>query len=241
MLRCGLFALVSDEPENCRPLARSSYIPLYAANLVLNNVSTLVVGGGEVALRKTRSLLESQARVTVVAPEFHAAFGALKRAKNLRLVRRKFRTTDLNGARLVFAATHDPELNVRIARVANAKGLLVNVAAPPDAGNFQVPASIRRGRLSIAISTGGASAALARSLREEIEKKIGDEWSDLAGLLEQRRSKLLESMDDAGARHNLLIELGSAKWAKRVKQRGAKNAGREMDVLIRASQKRARR
>jgi precorrin-2 dehydrogenase/sirohydrochlorin ferrochelatase len=232
---------VADEPENCRPLARSSYIPLYAANLVLKDVGALVVGGGEVALRKTRSLLESQARVTVVAPEFHAAFGALMRAKNLRLVRRVFQAKDLKGARLVFAATHDTDLNARIARLAHAKGLLVNAAAPPEAGNFHVPASIRRGRLSIAISTGGASAALARSLREEIEKKIGGEWSELAGLLEQRRSKLLESMDDAGARHDLLRELGSAKWARRVKQRGAKSAGREMDKLILASQKRVRR
>jgi len=224
-------------PENRRPLARSSNIPLYAANLVLNGVRALVIGGGEVALRKTRSLLESRARVTVISPEFHAAFGGLKRANGLQLVRRAFKPADLKHARLVFAATHDPVLNSRIARAAIKKGLLVNVAAPPEAGNFHVPASIHRGRLSIAISTGGASAAVARSLREEIEKTVGDEWGDLASLLDERRATLLAEMNDAEARHGLLCELGSAKWARRVKERGAKHAAREMDEVIRAATK----
>ena len=223
--------------EKRRPLARSSNIPLYAANLVLNGVEALVVGGGEVALRKTRSLLEARARVTAVAPEFHAAFGGLKRAKGLRLVRREFKPADLKRARFVFAATHNPALNARIARAAIKKGLLVNVAAPPEAGNFHVPASIHRGRLSIAISTGGASAALARSLREQIEKTVGDEWGELAGILDERRTKLLSDMNDTVARHELLCELGSAKWARRVKARGVKNTAREMDAVIRAAKK----
>lgn len=242
--RCGSLC----DSENCRLLARSSNIPLYAANLVLKGAGALVVGGGEVAFRKTCTLLNAQARVTVVAPEFHATFGALKRAKGLRLLRRAFRAADLGHARLVFAATHDPALNARIARASIKKGLLVNVAAPPEAGNFHVPASIHRGRLSIAISTAGASAALARALRARIEKIVGEEWGELAGLLEQRREKLLSTIRDSAARHELLCELGSAKWAQRIKRRGAKRAAREIDALIRASRgngakarKRARR
>ena len=232
-------------------MARSSHTPLYPANLALKGVGALVVGGGEVALRKTRSLLEAEARVIVIAPEFHAAFSALKRAKGLRLIRRVFKPADMSRARLVFAATHDSALNSRIARAAIKKGLLVNVAAPPEAGNFHVPASIHRGRLSIAISTGGASAALARSLREQIERTVGDEWGELAGLLDERRATLLAKISDTVARHELLCELGSAKWARRIKARGVKNTAREMDAVIRAAknkqagmaapQKRARR
>ena len=210
---------------------------LYAANLVLANVRALVIGGGEVALRKTRSLLDARADVTVVAPEFHASFAPLRKAGKLRLRRRAFRAADLRSARVVFAATHDPALNARIAKAAQKKGLLVNVAAPPEAGNFQVPASIRRGRVSIAVSTGGTSAALARALREHIEKSVGAEWEALAGLLEARRARLLKKMSDAGARHGLLCELGSARWARLIKQRGAKAAARKMDARIAAALK----
>jgi len=197
-------------------------------------VPVLVVGGGEVAIRKVRTLLEAGAAVTVVAPHFHEELAAL-RAKSLRRVARAFKSADLKNKHMVFAATDNPALNTEIAARCRKARVLVNVATPPDAGNFHVPATIRRGPLTIAISTGGASAALARSLREHLETQLGDEWSILAGLLEARRKNILRLVKDPETRRELLSELGSARWARRIRQNGETAAAREMDALINRS------
>src|SRR5207249_385915 len=121
--------------------------------LDLRGVRALVVGGGEVAFRKAATLLECGADVTAVAVEFRPEFAEL--AGKLKLLERRFADTDLNGARLIFAATDDAGLNSKIAAAAKKAGVFVNVAAPPEAGDMQVPATVRRGRFSLAVSTGG--------------------------------------------------------------------------------------
>lgn len=198
----------------------------------------LVVGGGEVAVRKVAVLIEAGADVTVVSPSLHAELEGLRRnagrnsAGRLRLARRAFVAGDVKKHRLVFAATHDEALNTRIAKAARKNGVFVNVAAPGDAGSFHVPATVRRGKLSIAISTGGASAALARTLRERVERVIGPEWGQLAALLEARRARVLDTVSDAQRRHRLLIKLGAPRWAAMIRKRGAKRVAAEMDTMI---------
>jgi precorrin-2 dehydrogenase / sirohydrochlorin ferrochelatase len=221
---------------DCR-LASFGNTQLYAANLNLRGVPVLVVGGGEVALRKVTVLLEAGAQVTVVSPEFHPELSGLKRSRpkgsgQLTLARRKFAAGDVKKNRLVFAATHDEALNTRIAEASGKQGVFVNVAAPGDAGSFQVPATVRRGKLSIAISTGGASAALARTVRERVEKVVGPEWGELAGLLEARRSPVLEKIQDPQLRNSLLKKLGMPRWAAMIKKHGSRKVAAEMDSLI---------
>lgn len=151
-------------------LRRSAFAVYYSAQLALCGTPVLIVGGGDVAVRKAGSLLDAGAYVTVVSPHFHAGFRDLPR-RNLKLLRRAYRSSDLKGARLVFAATHVETLNSSIATAAKARGQWVNVAAPPDAGDFLVPSQFRRGPITVSISTGGASAALARAMRERLEKR----------------------------------------------------------------------
>ena len=175
----------------------------YPASLDLRGQPVLVVGGGAVAARKVAALLGAQARVTVVAPEYDAAFktfGLAARAR-LKLVKRPFRVSDLLGQRLAFAATGDLALNARLAAAAKRRGIWVNVAAPGEAGDFQVAAALWRGPLCVAVSTGGASAALARTLRERLEQAVGPEWGQLATLLEARRARILAQVAEPGARH----------------------------------------
>jgi precorrin-2 dehydrogenase/sirohydrochlorin ferrochelatase len=207
----------------------------YPAQLEVRGLPVLIVGGGEVAVRKAGSLLEAGAQLTVVSPQFHAGFRELARGtakRNLKLLKRKYRIGDLKGQRLVFAATDVEPLNSKIAIAAKARGQWVNVAAPPDAGDFLVPSHFRRGPVMVSISTGGASASLARAMRERLEKALGEEWGLVAELLEQRRKSVHARVSDPVVRRALLLKLGSAKLVALAKKSGRATVAREMDRLI---------
>jgi siroheme synthase-like protein len=128
----------------------------------------VVVGAGKVALRKARGLVESGARVTVVAPAWLSEFETMP----VRLVGRRFRASDLNGAVLAFAATDDREVNRRVGEEAARRGIPANVADAPGECSFLVPARVRRGSLQIAVSTGGESPKLAAELRRRLEEVL---------------------------------------------------------------------
>lgn len=150
----------------------------------------VVVGAGAVGQRKAQSLLSAGAKVTVVAPEATARVELLSVEGKLQWLAEAYQPSHLDGARLVFAATDDPELNQRVAADARARGALVNVAEPPEAGDFAVPATLRRGEICIAVSTGGASPSLAKKLREQIESVVGEEYAALVELLGEMRMTL---------------------------------------------------
>jgi precorrin-2 dehydrogenase/sirohydrochlorin ferrochelatase len=140
------------------------YYPLF---LELTGQSAVVVGGGKVATRKIRSLVAAGARVTVISPD---ATAAIRRMKNVHWLRRRYRDGDLRGGCVVVAATDDLDVNRQVCAAAKRRRLLVNCAAPPEAGNFIVPSVIRHGPVTIAISTGGVSPALAKATRKKLEK-----------------------------------------------------------------------
>jgi len=214
---------------------RSSHCPLYPVFLELSGSPVLVVGGGEVALRKVGTLLECGAMVTVIAPEIHADLARLlkQHRKNARSLRRHFRASDLSGRwRMVFAATQQAEVNTKIAAACRKKGLWVNVVSPPDAGDVQIPSALRQGRFCVAFSTGGSSAALARTVREHFEKRVGPEWGVLSEILSARREKIQKGIADPGARSELLQNLGGMRWVRTVKLRGRKRAEQLIDREI---------
>src|SRR5438874_1778652 len=138
----------------------------YPVFLDLQDRPVLVVGAGKVALRKTKGLLDAGARVTVVAPEALPDFDGLP----LRLVRRRFRPSDLNGAILVFAATNDRRVNHRIRLAARSRGIPANIADSAAECDFIVPARVQRGDVQIAISTGGKSPRISAELRQKLEE-----------------------------------------------------------------------
>ncbi|MGI8859959.1 MAG: precorrin-2 dehydrogenase/sirohydrochlorin ferrochelatase family protein, partial [Rubrobacteraceae bacterium] len=142
---------------------------LYPVFMALEGLRCVVVGGGEVANRKARKLLQARADVVVISsevkPELESVAGEV--------LRRRFEEGDLEGAYLAFAATDAREANAAVAREANARGIPVNVADRPSEGTFAVPSVLRRGRMQVAVSTGGASPARARSIRGELEGVFG--------------------------------------------------------------------
>lgn len=151
----------------------------------------LVVGGGAVGERKVQDLLQAGARVTVVSPEVTPALAALAAQGAIRHLKADFQEEQVKGMALVIGATDDLEVNARVSAAAQARGLMVNIVDQPHLCTFIVPAQVRRGDLSLAISTGGASPALARKLREELEQHFGPEYGPYLTLLQTLRTRLL--------------------------------------------------
>ncbi|MBI4796528.1 MAG: bifunctional precorrin-2 dehydrogenase/sirohydrochlorin ferrochelatase [Deltaproteobacteria bacterium] len=151
----------------------------------------LVVGGGGVGERKVLDLLEAGARVTVVSPALTPTLAALAAKGEIRHLQGDFQEEQVAGMALVIGATDDPEVNARVSAAAQTRGIWVNIVDQPDLCTFIVPAQVRRGELTLAISTGGASPALARKLREELESHFGPEYGPYLALLQAVRTRLL--------------------------------------------------
>lgn len=181
----------------------------YTISLDLFQKDCLVVGGGQVAERKVRSLLECGARVKVISPEITPGMGKLA-AEGLILYREGFyQDSDLNGVFLVIGATDREEVNRRIADDCAARNLVVNIVDDPGKGNFFVPAVVRRGALTIAVSTEGKSPMLARKIREELERAYGPQFSEFLELLGQLRERVINNETNEQKKRNLLEELVS--------------------------------
>ena len=164
----------------------------YPASLNINGRKCLVVGGGQIALRKVLSLLEHGAVVEVISPTLCPELEDMARKNEVRAVTREYRPDDLNGVFIAIIATNDSKINRKIANEARKKLVLVNVVDDADYCDFIAPSYIRRGFISIAISTSGKSPALARKLRTRLEKEFGEEYSRLACLLSDVRSEILK-------------------------------------------------
>lgn len=163
----------------------------YPVNLDIKDRQCLVVGGGAVASRKAQTLIDCEAIVTVVSPEFSEALKNLEQSSDITMIQRPYQTSDLDDKFLVIGATNDENLNRRVNADAEQRNMLCNIADVPDICNFILPAIIRRGDLCIAISTSGKSPAFAKKLRKDLEKTFGDEYAQLLTLMGEIRKKLL--------------------------------------------------
>ncbi len=159
----------------------------YMACLKLRDRPALVIGGGEIGQEKIEGLLAAGARVTVVAPRVSDDVATLAREEAITWHRREFLDTDLDGQLIAIAATDDTDLNVRIWELAEGRAMLVNVVDVPPLCNFILPAVVRQGPIAVAISTAGASPALAKRMKREIAELMGEEYGRLAEILNEQR------------------------------------------------------
>jgi siroheme synthase-like protein len=155
----------------------------YMACLDLDGRPALVVGGGSVGLEKAKGLLECGAVVTVVAPQIEPELQRLP----VRWRRKRYDAADLDGQLLVIAATSTPSVNRRVFADAEARSLLCNVVDVPDLCSFILPAVFRRDPIALAVSTGGASPALAKRLRDDLGAQIDERHVALAHHLRDLR------------------------------------------------------
>jgi len=165
-------------------------ITYYPVFLNVNGKKCVVVGGGQVALRKVRVLLEHGADVEVIGPGLCPALVRLAESGEIHALTREYQEGDLKNAFVTIAATDNSDINQRVVMEARRSAVLVNVV--DDAGNsdFIVPSYLRRGDVTIAVSTGGKSPALARKIRSRLEKELGDEYALLACLIGEARDEV---------------------------------------------------
>lgn len=185
-------------------VGHSRRMPTLPVFLELKGCPCLVVGGGPVAFRKARALAACGARVKVVSPSVTAGFRRLVRRGRLEWRARPFRCGDLKGMRLVVAAAGNEAVNEQAAREARARGIWINVVDRPRLCSFVFPAVVRRGGLVVAVSTGGASPALARWIRRDLERRYGLQFQALVAKASRLRPRVQRAVPDAARRKRLL-------------------------------------
>jgi precorrin-2 dehydrogenase/sirohydrochlorin ferrochelatase len=183
------------------------YIPIF---LDVTGRQCVVVGGGEVAARKVESLLEADARVTVVSPTLSPAMEAIVARGQVTRLARNYQRGDIRECVLVYAATDDPKLHRELAAEARALGIPVNVVDVPELCTFIAPAVVKRGALQIAISTGGAAPAFAARLRRNLEGQFGNEYARTLEVLRAARRRVHASEMDPAVRMRRLKDLANS-------------------------------
>ena len=182
----------------------------YPLCLDIRGKRCLVVGGGKVALRKALDLLEAGAKVKAVAPKFAGAF---RKTRGIELCRKAYDSSDLRDCALAIAATNSKEVNRRVCADARREGILVNVVDTPEMCDFIVPATLRRGEMTISVSTGNASPSLARKIRRELEKRYPAKYAAYVRLLGEIRRTVKEKFP-AHRRRQIMEQIVNGRaWA----------------------------
>lgn len=185
---------------------------MFPISLNLRDKLAVVVGGGAVGLRKLSAVLESGARARLVDPRLLALPpGATHIAE-------EYRADHLDGAALAFACA-TPDVNTRVVADCRARGVWVNSASSPDEGDFALPAVVRRGAFTLAVSTGGASPALARRVRERLEAEYDAAFAEWVRVLAEVRAEVLAAFGEP--RRALLDSFAGWEWLARLRAEGA--------------------
>ena len=169
---------------------REQASPYYPIFLNIKGRKCVVVGGGQVALRKVNALIKHGANVEVISAAPCQELGELADMGEVHILSRDYAQGDLVGAIIAIAATDNGKTNEEVAREAKGRGTLINVVDDPHSSDFIVPSYLSRGDVTIAVSTGGRSPALARKIRANLEKGFGTEYAPLALLVSEVRSEL---------------------------------------------------
>ncbi len=161
--------------------------PFYIACLKLTGRRCVVVGGGAIGLEKVEGLLACEGRVVLISPRAVPELEELAAEGSIEWIRREYETSDLEATFIAIAATEDTDVNIRVYEDAERRAMLVNIVDVPPLCNFILPAIVRTGPLAIAISTAGASPALAKRMKAQVSELFGDEYARLAVLLNDAR------------------------------------------------------
>jgi precorrin-2 dehydrogenase/sirohydrochlorin ferrochelatase len=209
------------------PASRITYHDYYYPTFLnLQSKKVVVVGGGKVAERKILALLKTGANITIISPEITKRIAREKIRGNLKHIPRQYRKGDVRKTFLVIAATDSDEINKKISEEAPC---LVNVVDTPSFCNFIVPSVLKRGPLTIAVSTGGISPALSKSIRQELEKLYGPEFSEYLGLVERIREKAKKEIQDTKKRSEFLKSLASGEMMKTLREKGHREVAKRIE------------
>jgi precorrin-2 dehydrogenase/sirohydrochlorin ferrochelatase len=185
--------------------------PYYPIFLDIEGRAALIIGGGNVCARKAETMMSYGARVTVVSPEFTEEIEGWARAGSLEIRRKRYDEGDLDGANIVIASTDDQSVNEQIAADCRRRRIPVNVVDVTPLCEFIVPAIVDKGSITIAVSTGGKSPAIARTLKEDLQHLVGPEYTeinDVLGTLRESAKRVLPTDVDRKRFFDAIIALG---------------------------------
>jgi precorrin-2 dehydrogenase/sirohydrochlorin ferrochelatase len=207
------------------------YYPVF---LDLRSRTCVVVGGGEVAERKSIALFDAGADLVIVSPVLTPALRDLADKGKVLHRKKKFDDNDVSGVFLAVAATDDAAVNESVARACRKAGVLVNVATSPDAGTFIVPSVVERGDLLIAVSTCGDSPALARKVRQDLERTYGAEYGVFLEKMALLRRRLLADVEDESVRRKVFEAVVDSDVLSLLKAGGVHEADRRITEIVRS-------
>jgi precorrin-2 dehydrogenase/sirohydrochlorin ferrochelatase len=210
--------------------SEAAYFPIWVN---LNNKSCVVVGGGQVAERRIASLLAANAQVIVVSPEVTPTIAEWIAEGRLDGLKKYYASGDCLGMFLIIAATNSAEVNAQVYCDALEQGQLINRVDSPERSNFIVPAVVRRGKLAIAVSTSGASPALAAQIRQKLEQEYGWEYEIYLDFLAELRWLAQERIVDPVERRTVLKKALQLNLLKAIRD-GAFQKERWIELLFSA-------
>lgn len=205
------------------------YYPVF---LDLQGKPVVVVGGGKVAERKALTLLICGARITVVSPALTKKLFHLVQAGAIRHRNRRWRPSDLQEAFLVIAATNDRKNNAKIAGRVDTRFRLINTVDDPARCNVIAPSVIARGDLIIAVSTSGRSPALARRIRQELERSFGNEYAGFLKILREVREQVQSRVPSIVRRRRILQGLAASDLLTLLRQGKTDRAKRRIQEIV---------
>jgi precorrin-2 dehydrogenase / sirohydrochlorin ferrochelatase len=186
-----------------------SFCPLHVD---LKDRQCFVIGGGTVAERKVKVMLSYRAQVTVVSPSLSSVLENMLNAGEFTYIADSYRPAYLKDKFIVICATDDPALNRAAAAECRSRGILVNTVSEPENCSFFLPALLKKGLLTVAVSTAGSSPALARRVRDELSAFLSPEYEAYTEYLNKIRPQVLARVKDAGQRKALLKYLADAEF-----------------------------
>ncbi|WP_157935377.1 precorrin-2 dehydrogenase/sirohydrochlorin ferrochelatase family protein [Kyrpidia spormannii] len=204
----------------------------YLLALDLRGLPVLVVGGGAVGARKTEGLIQCGARVTVVSPKLAPQLERRVREGAVRWEPREYHVGEAGAYRLVFAAAGNPEVNRRVAEDARASGVWINVADRPELGNLRVPASFRRGPLTVAVSTAGGSPWLAQAFRKLLEEVIDPAYGPFVEQMVEARQRLRAAGVGVSERREAFAEIWRSQALDRWRSGDAPGAKAVVEAIL---------
>jgi precorrin-2 dehydrogenase/sirohydrochlorin ferrochelatase len=190
-----------------------------ALNISMQGKRAVIIGGGSVALRKLRTLQTAGAAVTIIAMTLCPEIENLKESGVCNVRRGRYSAADLNSAFMAVAATDDPEVNNQVCADARERGILISVADNPTAGDCTFPATLQRGDLEIAVSTGGRCPTFAVDVRDAIAEHIGREYGTILQQLAKEREKLLTNGSASTYNTQVLRSLGRCMLAELIERK----------------------
>jgi len=182
----------------------NTYYPVY---IQLRDQACVVIGGGKIAEGKVEGLLAAEAKITVISPDLTQRLQELVEQEQIAYLARVYRSGDLTGAFMVICATDQVDINHQVWQEANSNHQLVNVVDDTPRCNFIAPSILRKGDLTIAISTSGKAPALAVRLKERLQREIGPEYERFLELAGELREPLARSIPDFETRKTIWYEL----------------------------------